>query len=191
MRKICTVFFFAAGLCFAGLDESPPLVFNDLNGVPRHPLVPAEKLAIVLIFYWQDCPISNGYVPEMNRIRSDYEKRGVAVYALHSDPGVSADAVREHAVEFGYTFPVLLDPSLALARAAGATIVPQVAVFSPAGERLYLGRIDNRVEDITRRRPAATEHDLRNALDAVLAGKAPSQPHTRAVGCYINLEGSK
>lgn len=147
--------------------------------------------AAVVFFVMTDCPLSTGYVPEMNRIRADYGKRGIAVYAAHSDPSVSAAAVRKHADEFGYTFPVLLDPKLALARAAGATIVPQVAVFSPAGKVLYLGRIDNRVEDITRRRPTATEHDVRDALDAILAGKAPPQARTRAVGCYINLEGIK
>jgi len=38
------------------------------------------------------------------------------------------EIVRKHADEFGYTFPLLLDPKLTLARVAGATIVPQVAV---------------------------------------------------------------
>ena len=180
--------FLAAAVAFAA---APRYELRDTQVMPHSSREWSNSKAVVVFFMMTDCPLATGYIPEMNRIRSDYEKRGVAVYAAHSDPAVSADAVREHAAEFGYTFPVLLDPNLALARAAGATIVPQVAVFSPAGERLYLGRIDNRVEDITRRRPAATEHDLRNALDAVLAGKAPSQPHTRAVGCYINLEGSK
>ena len=53
---------------------------------------------------------------------------------------------------------------------------------------LYLGRIDNKVEDITHPRYAATEPELRNAIDAVLAGKAPKEAKTRAVGCAINLE---
>ena len=137
--------------------------------------------AVVVFFVMTDCPLSTGYIPEMNRIRADYEKRGIAVYAAHSDPTVSDAAVRKHVDEFGYTFPVLLDSRLALAQATGATIVPQVAVLSPSGEVLYLGRIDNRVEDLTRRRPAATEHELRNALDAVLAGKSPAPARTRAM----------
>jgi hypothetical protein len=44
------------------------------------------------------------------------------------------------------------------------------------------------VEDITRPRYAATEPELRNAIDAVLDGKAPKVARTRAVGCAINLE---
>jgi hypothetical protein len=86
---------------------------------------------------------------------------------------------------------VLLDAKLTLARAAGATTVPEVAVFSGSGELQYLGRIDNRMEDITRRRTVATEHELRDALDAVIAGHAPKVARTRAVGCSINLQGVK
>ena len=112
--------------------------------------------AVVVFFIMTDCPLSTGYVPEMNRIRADYEKQGILFYAAHSDPTVADALVRKHAEEFGYSFPVLLDRKLALARAVGATIVPQVAVLAASGEVLYLGRIDNRVEDITRRRPAAT-----------------------------------
>jgi hypothetical protein len=67
-------------------------------------------------------------------------------------------------------------------------VTPEVAILSPTGEVLYLGRIDNKAEDITHPRYAATEPELRNALDAVLAGRAPKEARTRAVGCAINLE---
>ena len=84
-----------------------------------------------------------------------------------------------------------LDAKLALARAAGATTVPEAAVFSASGELLYVGRIDNRMADITRRRANVTEHELRDALDAVLAGKAPAVARTKAVGCSINTRGAQ
>ena len=170
---------------------SPQFHLRDVQGREHSAEEWRNSKAVVVFFVMTDCPLSTGYVPEMNRIRADYEKRGIAVYAAHSDPAVSDAIVRKHAEEFGYTFPLLLDPKLTLAKIAGATIVPQVAVFSPAGEVLYLGRIDNRVEDITRRRSVATEHELRDALDAVAAGKAPPQARTKATGCYINLEGVK
>jgi peroxiredoxin len=144
-----------------------------------------SKKAVVVFFTMTDCPLSNGYVPEMNRIAVEYSGRGVAVFAAHSDPSVKDDAVRKHAQEYGFMFPVLLDAKLTLAKAAGAKTVPEVAVFSGSGELLYLGRIDNRMEDITRRRAVVTEHELRDALDAVLAGKAPKVTRTRAVGCSI------
>jgi len=170
---------------------SPQFDLRDTAGATHTAREWRDKKAVVVFFVMTDCPLSNGYVPEINRIAAEYGKRGVAVYAAHSDPFVGDAEVRRHTEEFGYTFPVLLDSKLTLARASGATTVPEVAVFSAAGELQYLGRIDNRMEDITRRRPQATEFDLRAALDAVIAGRAPKLTRTRAVGCSINLEGIK
>ena len=161
---------------------------KDTNGVLHTAQEWRGKQAIVLFFTMTDCPLANGYVPEMNRMRAAYEPRGVAFYAVQVDNTVSDAAVKKYAQEYVYSFPVLNDPRLTLARSTGARVTPEVAVLSPAGEVLYLGRIDNKVEDLTRPRYAATEPELRNALDAVLAGKAPREARTRAVGCSINLE---
>ncbi len=145
------------------------------------------KKAVVLFFTMTDCPLANGYVPEMNRLRATYEPRGVAFYAVQVDNTVSDAAVKKYAQEFGYSFPMLNDSHLALARLTGAKVTPEVAVLSSSGEVLYLGRVDNKVEDLTHPRYAATEPELRNALDAVLEGKAPKEARTRAVGCSINI----
>ena len=59
------------------------------------------------------------------------------------------------------------------------------AVLSPAGQLLYLGRIDNRLEGFGKRRVQVTEFNLRNTLDAVLAGKPVPQARTKALGCAI------
>jgi peroxiredoxin len=146
------------------------------------------KRAVVLFFVMTDCPLANGYVPEMNRIRADYASRGVAVYAVQTDNTISDSEVRKYVKDFGYTFPVLNDRKNVLARFTGATVSPEAVVLSASSDVLYLGRIDNKVEEIGKARYAATEPELRNALDAVLAGKAPKVAKTRAVGCSISLE---
>jgi peroxiredoxin len=166
----------------------PQFELRDTSGAIHRPAEWREKRAVVLFFVMTDCPLANGYVPEMNRIRAEYGSRGVALYAIQTDNTIPDADVRKYVKDFGYTFPVLHDPKLTLARFTGATVSPQVAVLSPAGDVLYLGRIDNKVEDISKPRYAATEPELRNALDAVLAGKAPKVARTRAVGCSINLE---
>jgi peroxiredoxin len=168
---------------------TPPFDLKDTAGTRHTQREWQGKKAIALFFMMTDCPLANGYVPEMNRIAAGYARQGVAVYAVHSDPLVGDALVKKHAEEFGLTFPVLLDPKLVLARAAGATTVPEVAVFSPTGELRYLGRIDNRAEDITRRRTVPTEFEFRAALDAVVAGGIPKVARTRAIGCAINVEG--
>jgi peroxiredoxin len=189
-RKLMWKLGVTLALTCAELFAAGPVRFElrDTNGVVHTADEWRAKRAVVLFFTMTDCPLANGYVPEMNRMRAVYEPQGVAFYAVQSDNTVSETAVQKYAQEFAYSFPMLNDPRLTLARLTGAKVSPEVAVLSGNGEILYLGRIDNKVEDLTHPRYAATEPELRNALDAVLAGKAPKESRTRAVGCSINVE---
>jgi peroxiredoxin len=176
------------GCIVASAAGLPQFELRDTSGAVHRPAEWRDKRAVVVFFVMTDCPLANGYVPEMNRIRADYASKGVAVYAIQTDNTIPDADVRKYAKDFAYTFPVLSDPKLALARFTGATVSPEAAVLSPSGDILYLGRIDNKVEDITKPRYAASDPELRNALDAVLAGKSPKVARTRAVGCSISLE---
>ena len=164
----------------------PEFQLRDTQGRIHTPSGWNSQKAILLFFVTTDCPVGNSYVPEMNRIREAYEPRGVRVLAVQSDTTIAETEVARYARDYQYTFPLLLDPRQVLVRLAGATITPQAAVLAPDGKVLYLGRIDNRVADFGKQRPQATEHDLRDALDAVLAGKPVVHPFTRSVGCAIN-----
>jgi len=145
----------------------------------------AGKKAVVLLFVTTDCPLSNAYVPELNRMERDYAPRGIVFYAIQGDATIPVEEVRRHVKEFGYGFPYLLDSRELLATYTGATTTPESAVISPTGKLLYLGRIDNRVEDYGKRRVQVTEFDLRDALDAIVSGKAVPHPRTKAFGCAI------
>jgi len=164
-----------------------PLEFNlrDAEGSAHTQAEWAQAHAIVLYFVTTDCPLSNGYAPEMNRIAETYAPRGVRFYAVQGDTTIADEEVRRHAREFAYRFPVLLDPQLTLARHTGATVTPEAVVMAADGAVLYLGRVDNRVEDFGKARVQPTEFDLRDALDAILAGRPVARPHTRAIGCAI------
>jgi peroxiredoxin len=163
----------------------PPFSLVDTAGHLHTPADFNGKKAIVLVFVSTDCPLSNNYVPELNRLSKTYADRGVAFYAVQGDATVSDAEVRKHAAEFGYTFPYLFDPAESLAAFTGAVSTPETAVLSPRGELLYLGRIDNRLEDYGKQRVQITEFDLRDALEDVLAGKPVARPRTKALGCAI------
>lgn len=176
----------AAVLLAATLSAAPPdFHLRDTQGSVHTPAEWAGHKAILLFFVTTDCPVGNSYVPEMNRIREKYANRGVLVYAVQADTTIPEADVARYAREYRYTFPLLLDPEQKLVRLADATITPQAAVLSPEGKRLYLGRIDNRVEDFGQQRFQATVADLREALDAVLAGKPVEHPVTKSIGCAI------
>src|SRR4051812_19183722 len=170
-------------LC-AGASE-PRFSLSDTAGRIHSSAEWAGKRAVVLFFVSTDCPLSNNYVPELNRIVQAYAPKGVAFYAVQGDALAPIEQVRKHVQEFGYTFPYLIDPQESLAAMTGATTTPEAAVLAPGGELLYLGRIDNRLEDFGKARVKITEFDLRDALDAVLNGKPVLRARTRAIGCAI------
>lgn len=173
-----------AGLC-AWAGGPPQSSFADTTGGRHTSAEWASKKAVVLFFSSTDCPLANAYVPEMNRMRQEYAARGVAFYAVQGDATIASAEVVRHAKEFAFTFPYLFDPDESLATYTGAIAVPSVAVLSPRGEVVYLGRIDNRQEDFGKQRPQATVFDLHDALEAVLNGKPVAHPRTKALGCSI------
>lgn len=171
-----------------GVLAAPPstsVEFVDLQGRTQSPLAMADHKATILFFVLPDCPISNAYAPEVNRIVTEYAKQDIAAFIVYVDPDLSLEDAKKHATDFGYTCPVLLDPSLKLVKQTGVTIAPEVTVLGPDGRRHYRGRIDNLYAGLGKRRPKATERDLRDALDAIVAGKPVPHATTTAIGCYI------
>ncbi len=168
------------------LAGSPALQLRDTNGGIHTSAEWKSARAVLLFFVTTDCPVANSYVPEMNRIHEAYASRGVLVWAVQAETSIPASIVAAYARDYRYGFPLLLDPTQQLVRLAGATVTPQAAILAPDGRVLYLGRIDNRVADFGKQRPQATEADLREALDAVLAGKPVAHPFTKSIGCAIN-----
>jgi hypothetical protein len=164
---------------------SAPLRLLDLDGQRVDPFA-GEAAARVFLFVRGDCPISNRYAPEMSRIFDDYAPRGVRFSLVYPDPDEQAADIRRHVAEYGYPFGALRDPEHSLVALAGARITPEVAVYRPDGRLAYRGRIDDRWADFGKSRPAATRQDLREALEAVLAGRPVDPPTTDAVGCYIS-----
>jgi len=150
-----------------------------------------EARVVALFFIAAECPISNRYAPEINRIVADYATRGVAFYGVHSDPDVGAGAALRHARDYGFDFPVLLDPAQTLASQTGVTLTPTAVILSPGGELLYRGRIDNRYLDFGKYREAGVKPDLRLALDAVIAGKPVAEKYTKSIGCALPPPGGQ
>jgi hypothetical protein len=149
------------------------------------PSFEAAAQANVLIFLATDCPISNGYAPEIKAIVNDFKGRPVRFFAVHADPDLDPKAGRRHAHEYGLPIPVLLDRRHELVKHAGVTMTPEVAVLTPEGAIAYRGRIDDTYPAIGKRRNAPSHRDLREALASILVGTEIAVPRTSAVGCYI------
>jgi hypothetical protein len=158
----------------------------DLEGISRGTLAqPAKGRWTGLFFVGTDCPVSNRYAPEITRICATYEPTGLQCMLVYTDPHFTAGQIRAHAREFGYTLPVIFDAERKLLAQVGATVTPEVALVAPGASLAYRGRIDDLQVELGLARHSATEHDLRNALDDLVAGRPVRKPRTLAVGCYI------
>jgi thiol-disulfide isomerase/thioredoxin len=192
MQMRWVIFLFAMMLAITGAGiaapatQPAPLVLADITGVDRHPLDVSSAKAVLILFIATDCPISNGYAPEINHICKEYESKGVSFYLVHSDPELSAADAKKHAADYGFTCPVLIDRKHEIVKHVGATVTPEAVVLGADGKVQYNGRIDDLYVALGKRRYEATTHDLRDALDAILAGKPVANPHTQAVGCVIS-----
>jgi peroxiredoxin len=141
--------------------------------------------ATVVFFILHDCPICNSYAPEMNRIAVEYRSRGFGFVAAYLDADFSQDEAQRHAREYRIDFPLVVDLDRELASRTRTKIVPEAAVFDRNGQILYRGRIDDLYADVGQRRAAATERDLREALDAIAKGEKPKRAVVPGVGCPI------
>ena len=165
--------------------ESIPTAVLDLEGKQVDPFGDTNANAVVFAFVSTDCPISNRYAPELQRLQERFGTRGAVFWLVYPNIAESNEGIRSHQTEYRYHFGALRDPEHSLVRKASARVTPEVAVFRKNGELAYHGRIDDRYADLNKERPAPTTHELADVLEAVLSGKPVITTNTPAIGCYI------
>jgi hypothetical protein len=170
----------------AGQTPGPSAKGYTLDGRPIDAVGSSNasgKIA-VLLFVRTDCPIANRYAPLIRRLAARHAQT-TAFWLVYPDKKESTEQIRKHQQEFGYALPAVRDPEHALVRLAGAEITPEAAVFDRKGTLVYHGRIDNLYEDVGKKRPTATTHELEDAIAAVEAGATVKVGTAAAVGCTI------
>lgn len=170
--------------------SSPAPVFESLLGTDgrRHGGADfADSDLLVLIFSSNRCPTAKAYGERMVALERDYGARGVQLVAINSNdpylyPDESFSRMVERAAEDGYTFPYLVDDGQRVAKAFGAACTFHIFVLDRTRRLRYEGRFDD-----ARLATRVTSHDLRNALDDLLAGRDVRVAKTRAFGCSLDL----
>ena len=180
---------FAAGIAVGAAGRVASVQIRDVDGRTLKPFDPSGSASIVF-FVSTDCPVSNSYAPEIQRICREYGPRGVECALMYEDLETADtrldDEVRKHQRDYGYLgIPAAIDRSRAIAKRATASMTPQAVVIDHGGEIRYRGRIDNFYAAFGKPRQQVTEHDLRNAIDAVLSRRPVPRRETEAIGCYI------
>jgi peroxiredoxin len=138
------------------------------------------KNGTVLIFVAVQCPVSNAYNERMQKLAQDYKARGVNVIGINANSTESAADVKGHAEKNNLTFTILKDNGNKVADNLGATRTPEAYFLDANNKLLYHGRIDN-----SRDATQVETSELRDALEATLAGKPVAKATANAFGCSI------
>lgn len=164
--------------------EVADAAFVDLAGRPGSLQAQlGQAKALVVVFTSLGCPVTKAYAPLLEDLARRCAELGAAFLAV--DPALqdSAEALRARAERLGWTFRVTRDPDYALTEALGAERTSDAFVLTPAG-LAYRGAIDDQF-GINYRLPTPRRRYLLEALEAIVAGRAPEVPATSAAGCAI------
>jgi peroxiredoxin len=160
-----------------------------------------QAKVLVIIFTCNHCPTAQYYEPRIKQLATDYHDKGVAIVAIMpNDPkSVRLDELgwtdlsdtfaemKVRARDRQYNFPYLYDGDTeAVARQYGPVATPHAFVFDRERKLRYVGAIDD-----SERAQHVTQRYLRDALDALLAGKEVPVPKTKVVGCSIKWAGKE
>lgn len=145
----------------------------------------AGKKAAVLVFLGADCPLAQVYAPRLEELHRAYRSRGVAFVGINSNAHETEADVREQAKTYHLDFPMLKDPRNVVADLALVERTPEVLVLDGRAKVRYRGAIDDQYGTGTRK-PEAARHYLKDALDALLAGKPVAVAATEAPGCLLD-----
>ena len=154
-----------------------------------------ESKLLVIIFSAPHCPTAQAYEDRIMKIQNDYRAKGVQVIMImpnfpdavcleemgYTDLDDSFESMQIRAKDKGYNFPFLYDGETEETSIKyGPATTPHAFLFDESRSLRYVGRIDDSEKIGTE-----TQHDLRNAIDAVLAGKEPEVKQTKVFGCSV------
>jgi peroxiredoxin len=149
----------------------------DFNGAP----------ALLVVFMCNHCPFVKHLAAALTKFAQEYMQKKVAVVGINSNdvasyPADSPEQMVHEAEDQGYTFPYLYDETQEVAKAYRAACTPDFFLFDRDQRLVYRGQFDSSRPD---NGVPITGADLRAAVDAVLAGKTPSDKQMPSIGCNI------
>lgn len=141
---------------------------------------------LVVVFSCNHCPYVKAYEDRMIAFQRDYAAKGVRLVAINSNetqnyPEDNFDEMVKRAKAKGFNFPYLRDEDQSVATAFGATHTPEFFVFDSQRKLRYHGRFDDNHQNPNQ----VKVHYVRNAVDALLAGRDVPETETYSIGCTI------
>ncbi len=159
----------------------------------------ADAKVLVIVFTCNHCPTAQYYQERLKQLVTDYRDKGVSLVAISpndpksvrldelgwTDLSDSFAEMKLRAKERQFNFPYLYDGDTeAVARQYGPVATPHAFVFDGQRRLRYVGAIDD-----SERPQHVKVRYVRDAIDAVLAGKKPPVTQTKVIGCSVKWAG--
>jgi peroxiredoxin len=172
-----------------------PMPFFNLPDTISGTLVASASLAgkpSVVMFICNHCPYVKHIRVGLAAFGRYCQERGVGMVAISSNDAVAypddgPEAMASEAKQSGYVFPYLFDESQEVARAFDAACTPDLYIYDAQGKLAYRGQFDDSRPKNTL---PVTGADARAAVDALLAGQAPTADQKPSIGCNIKWKSS-
>ena len=149
------------------------------------------KSGTLVIFTCNHCPFAKDWEQRIVELANTYSGKGIGVVLVNAnDPSTHAEdgfeQMQARAKDRGMKIPYVVDETSGVAKAFGASVTPEAFLFDKGGKLAYHGTIDD-----NRKEPDKVKaRYLKDALDAVVAGKSPPVPETKGLGCGIKFRAS-
>lgn len=160
--------------------------FTDVRSLPRTLDDFGAKKAFVIVFTNTTCPVAQRYLPTLSTLEKEYRAKDVQFLALNAADDDTLVAMATHAVRHEVEFPVAKDFGGVAAKALGVTRTPEAVVLDADRVVRYRGRIDDQYR-LRGVRKEPTTRELKDAIDAVLAGRKVATPESEVDGCPITF----
>jgi peroxiredoxin len=189
---IAVIAFAFVGMGFASAAAPPigtpvaEIAFTDDRGAVHALSEWRDDGLVTLIFLGAECPVAELYAGRLAELAEEFGPRGVAFIGIASNRRDHPSRLARFATSHGIRFRVFRDIGGAVAAQLGARRTPEVVVLDRGRRIRYRGRIDDQYA-VGSRQAEPRRHDLRDALEDLLAGRPVSRAETDAVGCPIDL----
>ena len=144
-----------------------------------------DSKAVVVVFTGNHCPVAIAYEERFKEFAKEYGAKGVSFVAINVNDNASdnLEANKQRAEEQGFNFPYAYDATQQSAKAFGATVTPHLFVLDGNRKIVYMGAFDDNMNAAK-----VEKHYIKDAVDAVLAGKTPEVAETQPKGCGIGYK---
>lgn len=136
-----------------------------------------DSKVVVVVFSCNTCPKILEREDKFTGFAKDYAGKGVKMIAINTNGGAAntLDEMKTRADKKGFTFVYAADADQSVGRAYGARVTPHCFVIKD-GVVEYVGAFDD----------GEGKEFVKDACDALLAGKKPAVTKTEAFGCGIS-----